>query len=167
MSNASPPDTDGLITSVVGVALSVVTADCVPILYCDPVAGMIGISHSGWKGLTKNIIGNMITTMEAMGVSGQRIVAIVGPAVGPCCYPLYGQRSRLFQKQFGTQVFDTYQDHRGLNLTKVAYLSLIKQGIAPSNIDHTLFCTSCQKDMFWSYRRDGTASDHMVHVIKI
>ena len=163
----NPPDTDGLVTSVAGVALTVATADCVPIIYHDPHAGIIGISHSGWKGLHENIIENMIVAMEALGGSAACIDAIVGPAVGACCYPIYGERKELFYKKFGSEVFDEYPKHTGLNLAKCAYLTLKHQGILESNIHHPLYCTSCQKDLFWSYRRDGTGFPHMVHFIKL
>lgn len=163
--DTSPQGTDGLVTGVAGVALTVATADCVPIIFVDPVAQMVGIAHAGWRGLHGDIIENMIVAMEASGASVASIDAIVGPAIGACCYPIYGERKKLFQKKFGSEVFDEYAEHVGLNLSKAAYLQLVKHGIKEANIDHPIYCTSCQEDLFWSYRRDGSSQNHMVHFI--
>ncbi|MDA1316888.1 MAG: peptidoglycan editing factor PgeF [bacterium] len=167
LSQTHPPDTDALVTMLPDVALTVVTADCVPIIYRDTQAEIIGISHSGWKGIAQDIIGSTIGAMEATGATTATIDAIVGPAIGPCCYPIYGDRKVQFQKLFNDDIFVEYPKYTGLNLTKAAYLLLIKHGISPSHIKTTISCTSCQSDQYYSYRREGSAKNHMVHFIKI
>lgn len=163
----NPLATDALVTSIPGISLTVVTADCVPIVYYDQKAQLVGISHSGWKGLSEHIIERVLEVFGKLGAQRSDIQVAIGPAIGPCCYPIYGTRKELFQQTWGNEIFVPYQEHMGLNLVQCAYTQLIRNGIPESHINYAIHCTSCQENTYWSYRRDGTAKDHMVHVIKL
>ncbi len=77
-------EADAMVTAQRGLALGILTADCTPILFADPEAGVIGATHAGWRGAVDGIIGNTIAAMVALGAAPQRIVAAIGPTIsGP------------------------------------------------------------------------------------
>ncbi|WP_345050436.1 peptidoglycan editing factor PgeF [Streptomyces rameus] len=80
------PEVDGLVTATRGLALAVLTADCVPVLLADPVAGVAAAAHAGRPGMVKGIVPAAIEAMESLGADPARIVARTGPAVCGRCY---------------------------------------------------------------------------------
>ncbi|MFD9435417.1 peptidoglycan editing factor PgeF [Streptomyces sp. NPDC060002] len=80
------PPVDGLVTATRGLALAVLTADCVPVLLADPVAGVVAAAHAGRPGMVKGIVPAAIDAMESLGADPSRIVARTGPAVCGRCY---------------------------------------------------------------------------------
>jgi YfiH family protein len=80
------PEVDGLVTATRGLALAVLTADCVPVLLADPVAGVVAAAHAGRPGLVKGIVPAAVDAMESLGAEPSRIVARTGPAVCGRCY---------------------------------------------------------------------------------
>ncbi|MEU9265212.1 peptidoglycan editing factor PgeF [Streptomyces sp. NPDC048251] len=80
------PPVDALVTATRGLALAVLTADCVPVLLADPVAGVIAAAHAGRPGMVKGIVPAAIDAMESLGAVPSRIVARTGPAVCGRCY---------------------------------------------------------------------------------
>ena len=80
------PPVDGLVTATRGLALAVLTADCVPVLLADPVAGVVAAAHAGRPGLVAGIVPAAVDAMESLGADPARIVARTGPAVCGRCY---------------------------------------------------------------------------------
>ncbi|MGW0873670.1 peptidoglycan editing factor PgeF [Streptomyces sp. NPDC002740] len=80
------PPVDGLVTATRGLALAVLTADCVPVLLADPVAGVAAAAHAGRPGMVKGIVPAAIDAMLSLGAEPSRIVARTGPAVCGRCY---------------------------------------------------------------------------------
>ncbi|WP_327182545.1 peptidoglycan editing factor PgeF [Streptomyces sp. NBC_01334] len=80
------PPVDGLVTATRGLALAVLTADCVPVLLADPVAGVVAAAHAGRPGMVKGIVPAAVDAMESLGAVPSRIVARTGPAVCGRCY---------------------------------------------------------------------------------
>ena len=80
------PKGDAMVTKVPGLALAIMTADCVPVLLCDPEAGVIGAAHSGWKGALGGINEATIEAMESIGAQAGRITAAIGPCIGQDSY---------------------------------------------------------------------------------
>ena len=80
------PHADGMVTRVPGVALGVLTADCAPILFCDPLARVIGAAHGGWRGALGGIVEETVAAMEALGATRASIRAAVGPCIGRGSY---------------------------------------------------------------------------------
>lgn len=80
------PRADALATAVPGLALGVTGADCGMTLYADPSAGVIGASHSGWRGARDGVLDATLDAMESLGAKRQRIVAVLGPTIGPESY---------------------------------------------------------------------------------
>ena len=147
---------DGVVTKESGVALAVRTADCVPLLYYDPIKKIIGASHQGWRGSAKNMVRNMIAKMQEFGSHPLDIRMSIGPAIGSCCYTVDTDRYVLFMEEmerFEKLIFKPHGGGFHLNLARLNYELALEAGIQPRNIDHFPFCTSCDDERFYSYRR--------------
>lgn len=75
------PEADALVTNQPHIALSVLTADCCPVLFADADAHVIGAAHAGWRGAAHGILENTIASMEALGADRDRIIAAIGPTI--------------------------------------------------------------------------------------
>jgi hypothetical protein len=80
------PKADGMATTMRGVVLGVLAADCAPILFADHEAGVIGCAHSGWKGAIGGVAASTVALMETLGASRRRIRAAVGPCISQRSY---------------------------------------------------------------------------------
>ena len=80
------PKADGMVTRVPGLALAVTTADCGPVLFADPHAGVIGAAHAGWRGALTGVLEATIAAMEGSGAARGRIVAVLGPTISQAAY---------------------------------------------------------------------------------
>jgi polyphenol oxidase len=85
-SREQAPRADGMVTRVPGIALGILTADCAPILFHDPVAGVVGAAHGGWRGILGGVGEETIAMMEAIGADRGRIRAAIGPCIGRNSY---------------------------------------------------------------------------------
>ncbi len=84
--DADRPEADALVTARRGLVLGIVTADCAPVLLADPVAGVIGAAHAGWKGAVLGVTDSTIAAMEALGAERTRIAAAIGPCIAQPSY---------------------------------------------------------------------------------
>ena len=149
-------EADGVVTNEKGALLAVRVADCVPILYYDPVAEIIGASHNGWRGSEKNLMKHMIAKMESLGSHALNIRIALGPTIGQCCYTVDMDRYVLFMEEMERFEKLVFRPHGGgfhLNLTRLNYELALENGIQKSHIDTFPFCTSCDSKRFFSYRR--------------
>ncbi len=80
------PRADALATATPGVALSVLTADCQPVLFADPQAGVIGAAHAGWRGALDGVLEATLAAMEGLGADRGRIAAVIGPTISQAAY---------------------------------------------------------------------------------
>lgn len=151
---------DGLMTNEPNVTLVTHYADCTPLLFADPVKKVIAASHAGWRG-TADRIGQI--TVECMteeyGCDPEDIVAVVGPAIGKCCYevdtPVYEKFASMtdlcpsnFTKLLGHGKYI-------IDLKEVNRRVLISAGILPENILVSDLCTKCNSDLLFSHRASG------------
>lgn len=152
-------DTDALITNTPGVTLAMHFADCVCVFLLDPVNKAIGLVHSGWKGTVAKILTRTIEAMgREFGSSPDNMRAAIAPAIGRCCYEVSEDVARQIFKAFP-------HDERVLNQSsstkwradlKIANNILLHSaGIKDSNVAISEECTSCNREEFYSYRRDG------------
>lgn len=142
---------DGLVTHQTGITLGVLVADCVPLLLVDPKKRIVAAIHAGWKGTLGNIAA---VAVVAMGSSPQDIFVSIGPHIGPCCYTVPRARADCFNDQC------TYYDGADwhLDLGRANRLQLMGAGILSEHIDTPIVCTSCQSDIFYSYRKDSKST---------
>jgi hypothetical protein len=80
------PRADAMVTRVPGIGLGILTADCVPVLFADANARVVGAAHAGWRGALSGIVEATVAAMCALGATRERIVAAVGPAIGRHSY---------------------------------------------------------------------------------
>lgn len=138
-------------------SIGVLTADCIPLLFTDVHGSFIGAVHSGWKGTQQNICSTMISYIQNAGVQYEDIRVSIGPHIGSCCYVVKEDRIRIFEKEFGNVSNFAYV-HNGewhLDLGRLILKQLELCGLHTHQIDSGVFCTCCQKNMFFSYRRDS------------
>ena len=161
---------DALVTAVPGIAVGVETADCVPVLLFDPQKPAVAAVHAGWRSTVKKIVQKTVHRMhEEFGSDPQRMIAAIGPAIGPECYevdePVMGpvQDAFSFWKDVATP---RAHDKWSLDLVKANRLELMQIGLQEKNIHALGMCTSCRKDLFYSYRAEGRTG-RMLSVIMI
>lgn len=148
--------------------LSVHIGDCVPMLFVDPVSSIIAVAHAGWKGTLGCIARNVVDVMRQLGSQPENIYVSMGPHIGSCCYNVPTERILQFRHMFGNISEYAIQSRNKwyLDLGKCNEDQLLLEGIKREHIDNCGICTKCNKDMFFSYRRD-LASDfgHTIGVI--
>ena len=161
---------DGMITDIRGHALGIETADCVPILLYDPGTPAIGAVHAGWKSTAKRVVEKAVQRMgKEYGADPRRMVAAIGPAVGPECYEVddavMGPVKEHFT--FWREVASPRENGRwSLDLVKTNAMILVESGLSEKNIHSLGICTSCRKDLFYSFRAEGKTG-RMLSVIML
>jgi YfiH family protein len=151
-------DYDGLVTTVPGVMLTVVTADCVPIVFYDPRNGVVGVSHQGWKGSLERMAEKMVAAMRDAGADPATMQCYIGPSIGACCYDVPKDRFTTFRDTFFTY-YHLFAKKNGetytLDLAELNVQQLVQAGVSVANIELSGECTSCEHGTFYSYRRDS------------
>lgn len=150
-------DADGTYSKNKDVSLIVRTADCVPILFYDEETELIGASHQGWKGSLERLQQKMIEIFMSNGAKAENIKVAIGPCIGACCYEIFGDRKKLFEKEFPTyinSIFVKNNEKSMLSLTRLNYELLLQSGVLASNIEYSLECTSCHDSLFSSYNKN-------------
>ncbi len=152
---------DGLVTNVPGVNIAVHTADCLPILFYEPVKRIVGACHAGWRGTLDLISQKAVREIESLGGEAKNLIVAVGPHVGLCCYDTDEKRAETFEEKFGPdpRMISNFSGRPHLDLAYVNFLTLLKTGVKRENMDIPPSCTSCQKDLFFSYRRSKKEGD--------
>jgi YfiH family protein len=79
--DSARPRADAMVTDRPGVGLAIVTADCAPVLFADPAAGVIGAAHAGWRGTLAGIVARTVAAMVALGARPERVSAVIGPSI--------------------------------------------------------------------------------------
>lgn len=149
-------ETDGVITRKKNIALTILTADCVPILFFDEKFQMIGASHQGWRGMLLRMPQKMTAKMVELGCKYEDIRVAIGPSINACCYGVQQDRAVQFRSEFPRSKSIVNQgSYFFLSLTALAYEQLFEVGILAANIEHKIACTSCQTDQYYSYRKSA------------
>lgn len=147
---------DGLATHRGETPLLLHFADCVPVMVVETRAKIIAVFHAGWRGTASKIVSHGVQRMvEDLNADPRFMVGVVGPAIGPCCYPTSDQVARA--------LIETVEDADGLvgkkgdqpapDLKAFNALQLLENGI--QEVDVSDFCTACNPSMFYSHRQSG------------
>jgi len=154
------PEADASMTQVPGCVCAVLTADCLPVLFCDRAGTRVAAAHAGWRGLAAGVLES---TVEAMGVPGDDILAWLGPAIGPHSFEVGEEVYRAFVDQnsdaagaFVASIGSDPADNKNrwlADLYQLARLSLKKVGV--TSVYGGGFCTYEDRERFYSFRRDG------------
>lgn len=162
-------DTDAVLTDLPHVALIVRTADCVPVIFIDKKKSILGISHQGWRGTLKKMVCLVIKKMKDLGSKPEDIRVSIGPSINDCCYSIDEDRRYEFLSEFNgysNRVLFARRGQTYLNLPLLNYLLLVEEGVRKEAIDYFPFCTSCDEERFFSYRRDHKKNyGNMLHFI--
>ena len=149
------PQADGMVTNVPGLALGVLSADCGPLLFADPVAKVIGAAHAGWKGALHGVLENTLLAMEALGARRERISGALGPCIGPQSYEVdAGFRDKFLAVRESYSVFFTPNLKPGHFLFDLPAFLQHRAGAAGlNNFVITGIDTYTAEKQFFSYRR--------------
>ena len=151
---------DGLVCAVSGIACCILTADCLPIFFTNKSGTEIAIAHAGWRGICNGIIENLVNAMDS---EPEDIVSYLGPAIGPCHYEVgmdlksKFKESKVFRKLWN----DIEKCFCSINGSNKYFLDLyqatrvILTSLGVNQIYGGNECTYCQKDKYFSFRRDG------------
>lgn len=157
---ADRPRADALVTATPGIALSVLTADCQPVLFADHDAGVIGAAHAGWKGALGGVLEATLDAMEDLGAKRANIAAVIGPSISQRAYEvgpeflddfLLGDpdNSRFFANGAGDRMLF---DLPGFGLHR-----LRNAGVGQAQWSR--HCTYSDPEKFYSYRRTTHARE--------
>ena len=156
------PQADGMATNKPGLVIGVLAADCCPVLFADPEAGVVGAAHAGWRGAVSGVLKATVAAMEGLGARRERIVAALGPCINPhnyevgpdfiaqllahdpdnAAYLATANRDDIGCVEPGKTRFDL-PSYVAARLTKLRIASVERQ--AP--------CTYADESNFYSYRR--------------
>ncbi|MFZ6657345.1 peptidoglycan editing factor PgeF [Undibacterium sp. TJN19] len=150
-------DADAFFTSVPGIPLTVITADCVPILLARRDGKMIAVAHAGWRGMKDGVLAALWQQLQARGERPEDWVAAIGAHIRACCFEVSEELANDFVQQYSDLDATLVRpSHRHLDLNFLARVALKQIGI--TEIDHHSACTLCSKNqdgkyVFRSYRR--------------
>lgn len=151
----APPKADGLVTSAPGIALGVLSADCVPVLFADPRSGVIGAAHSGWKGALGGVLEATIDHMEEIGAERHRIDVAIGPCIMQTSYEVGGDfRSSFLEAAYGNErFFAPGVSDRKYQFDLAGYVVHRLSEAEVGSIELLGLDTYADPDRFFSYRR--------------
>ncbi len=183
-SSAAPViEADAQVTAIPGIPLFSLFADCLAVYLYDPVCGVIGLAHAGWRGTVAGIARKTVAVMaEQFGVRPEHCHAALAPAAGPCCYEVGDEVAEaaraVFPKSWnvlrprrgdtginrqapgdrGKWTFDLWEGNAGW---------LREAGLRRENIIISRFCTICRQDMFFSHRGSGGLTGRMAALLML
>ncbi len=147
-----PASGDAIILVEKGIAGIIKTADCLPVIICDPEIPMASIIHAGWRGTVKKITQKTIDEMAKLGAEKKRMRALLGPSINPCCYEVGDEVYESFRNEgFSEEIFEKVHGSRFLSIRQ-ANRELIRNAGIDMIYDLNI-CTCCNKDLFNSFRR--------------
>lgn len=186
---------DGMVTNVPGILLSVLTADCLPVILVDRKRRAVGVFHAGWRGTVKRIVEKGVGEMYRwFGTGPSDLKAAIGPGIRGCCYEVGPEVRSAFEAQFsyGSGLFRETKERNEvheryplffltarapghselpkkifLDLAEANRRQLIDTGVPAKNISDLGLCTFCKKDMFFSHRAEKGVTGRMMAAVGI
>jgi YfiH family protein len=149
------PRADAMVTNRPGIALGILTADCVPVLFCDAQAGVVGAAHAGWKGAAGGVLAATVAAMQALGADPARIRAAVGPHIAWDSYEVGPEFRDRFLTEDAAQA-DLFKPSRREGhwmFHLAAYVDAKLRSAGIRQIAHAGQDTVTQEEKFFSYRR--------------
>jgi hypothetical protein len=150
-------DVDGLVTTARGLGLLALAADCATVALADPVAGVVGAVHSGWRGVAANAVGAVVAAMAEQGSAPGRIEAAIGPVICPGCYEVSEAVCDEVAAAAGSARARTRWGSTAVDLQAGIAEQLQVAGVAVVSADPD--CTAETADLY-SFRRDGRTGRH-------
>ncbi len=187
---------DALVTATPRLALTIKTADCLPVFLADPEHHVVAAIHAGWRGTLKRIVEKTVGVMRShFGADPAGVLAAIGPGIHVCCYQVGEEVIGQYRSQFpyAEALFRNVEDEnpadilvprqtmveqkafmrpletaRGyLDLEEANYRQLVEAGVSPSRIARGAPCTACRTDLFHSYRKEGARAGRLLSQIAV
>ena len=155
------PKADGIVTATPGLVIGVLTADCAPVLFADPEAGVVGAAHAGWRGAVGGVIEATIAEMEKLGARRNRIIAAIGPSINQVSYEVGPEfeaallESCADNKKFLLRRNPSERAH--FDLPAYVEMRLKKSGVG--EVERQCPCTYANESLFFSFRRSQHRSE--------
>jgi YfiH family protein len=160
------PEADGVATRVRGLAVGIVTADCVPGLLLARRHGVVAAVHAGWRGAAAGVLEAVLAHVRSeFGVEPSDVEAILGPSIGPCCYRVGPEVEAAFAARTGASTSRAWTrsgDRFLLDLRLAERLLLEATGV--QSVALVGPCTACTSALA-SYRRDGAGAGRQLSFI--
>jgi len=157
-------DCDALITNEKDIILTILTADCVPILLYDSEKKVVAAVHAGWKGTKAKIVAKTVLKMnEIYACKFENIIAALAPSIGACCYEVGEDVAKHF---FDTpKAYMQREDKYMLDLPYINKYQLLEVGLSEDKIEMSDVCTFCEVDKYFSYRKEQGCSGRFMSMI--
>jgi hypothetical protein len=169
---AEPPEADALVTTLRGVPLAVLVADCPAVIVCDRRTPALGVVHAGWRGTVRAAVWKALLTMfEVCGTRSEDCVAAVGPSIAPDCYPVGDDVYEAFARglPYGRDLLAPAGPGRWhLDLREGIRRQLLDGRLPAASVAVCSLCTHCEAEWFYSARRDraGTGRQAAVAMLR-
>jgi YfiH family protein len=144
---------DGMATREPGVVLMIGVADCLPVVLADPRRRAVAVLHVGWRGLLRGIVESGIRRLEALGGRREACVAVAGPGIGPCCYPVAAELRDRVAAVCPSAAAVTRDGTPAVDLPAGTAEALRRAGVAAVHVQAS--CTAEEAASYFSARRDG------------
>jgi hypothetical protein len=166
------PRADAMVTRTPGLALGILTADCQPVLFSDPAAGVIGAAHAGWRGTRDGVIEATVDAMIALGATAAGITAIIGPCISQSAYEVGPEFFEAFtddDPETARYFVNGFSDRMLFDLPGYGLARLRAAGVG--HAEWTRQCTYRDPALFYSYRRTTHAGEadygRLISVIRL
>lgn len=166
------PRADAMVTRTPGLALGILTADCQPVLFADPAAGVIGAAHSGWRGTKDGVLEATVAAMVALGATPRDITAVIGPTISQTAYEVGPEFHEAFtdDDRESARFFANGPGDRMLfDLPAYGLSRLRAAGVG--HAEWTRHCTYRDPARFYSFRRTTHAGEadygRLISVIRL
>ena len=149
------PNADAVVTATPGVAIGILTADCAPVLLCDPQARVIGAAHAGWRGALSGIVEATVEAMSGLGADPARIRAAIGPAISQGAYEVgEDYKAQFLAEEPDSETFFVIDEGSGEPHFDLP--GYVAERLARAGVGETLdlgLCTYYDETRLFSYRR--------------
>lgn len=162
---------DAMVTDSPGISLQCGFADCVPILLYAPDKHVAAVTHAGWKGTVAGVAAQTAKQMiNKYACDCSKLIAGIGPSIGQCCFTVDQPVADCFRERF-TDNCDLLMKKTGdkyrIDLWEANKLQLAGVGVLKRNIVCANICTSCNTDLFYSYRKENGKTGRHAAIIAL
>ena len=149
------PRLDALVTKMPGLAIGILTADCAPVLFCDPQARVVGAAHAGWRGAVGGVLDDTIDKMCSIGAHKEHIHATVGPAISVDVYEVGDEfRAHFLADHPGNERFFVQpKGAKKVHFDLPSYAAHRLRSTGLGHVDVINHCTFTRKTEYFSFRR--------------
>lgn len=159
-------DVDALVSSLDDIIIGVSTADCVPVVFADSHAGVVGVAHAGWRGALGGIVRNTLEAMVNLGADLSAIKVAIGPSICVDCFEVGEEVASRFPLECVERRNGWERPH--VNLQRYVTGNLVQAGVREENVTPFVreVCTKCHPEKYFSARYLGVGSGRVFTFVK-